>query len=687
MSLSAPAEGSVSNPLWKISSIFLIAISLSIGWGIRGDFGHESGAWIPGALTAIAVCVLSRREDWQQRIPYCALFGGLGWGFGGSISYMFPMSFADSGQWETVLYGYFTLFFEGGLWAGVGAAGIVLPLVMNRDRLTRMCRPFLCVLIAMIVNQLTLSYVADFFDPEAAAASRAGVLERHKGPLYWMDTDWMSALWALVGVCLYDLCSRRFSKAWLLVLLAGVGAAGGWAVQKGLDSAAMTPKLVEAVVIPQGDPSAVDPKTHEPLNIDPAQMMTNWPQFFNRYPQHVGWWLGMILGIGVYFFLCGEWKDDSGLFAYMAIGWWIAFLLMPVFGSIFLRDYGGFRMTPPRGDNWAGVTGVIVGASLYALRANMGPVAYAAAMNFILGGIGFSTVKIVRQMLLLPGNSELLRAEYFKSGTEPPEEVLNLIKSWSHYHSANWHSMLEQSHGFCHGVATAITMALLWRHLKTVDNEPRTRRWTEAVAIGLTLFFLTYVNVVKNVAEWTKKEHQLVPPMMKAPLMEWMNLSAATWFNLAWCAMALACVGLMFLHLRRPLAIVPAKWAGKGQLIYILLLWIMVIADFERSLNGFHESRLVTEWVIIINASIATFLIVALPGPPVSSSFTDRSGYFLRVFAILAIGVPVALAIMTGYAALQYKYYKGVKLGTAHYRFGPEALWRIKPILRDKQHQ
>jgi hypothetical protein len=246
---------------------------------------------------------------------------------------------------------------------------------------------------------------------------------------------------------------------------------------------------------------------------------------------------------------------------------------------------------------------------------------------------------------------------------------------------------LEQSQGFLHGVATAITMALLWRKVKQFPDEPRTRRWTEAIAIGLTLFFLTYVNVVKNVAEWTKADHQLVPPMMKAPLIEWINLSATTWFNLAWCAMSFACVGLLFTHLRRPLAIVPAKWLGKGQLIYILLLWIMVIADFERSLNGFHESRLVTEWVIIINASIATFLIVALPRSADAVQVHEPTSFLRPSLVVLLLGIPVALLIMTGYASLQYKYYGGVKLSTAHYRFGPNALWREKPILKNKKHQ
>ena len=86
------------NPLLAPAAMFLIALSLSIGWGIRGNFGHEAGAMIAGVLSAIAVAVLSGRDDWRNRVAYFALFGGLGWGFGGSIAYMYPISFTESGH-------------------------------------------------------------------------------------------------------------------------------------------------------------------------------------------------------------------------------------------------------------------------------------------------------------------------------------------------------------------------------------------------------------------------------------------------------------------------------------------------------------------------------------------------------------------------------------------------------------
>ena len=84
-------EPQVRNPLLAPSAVFLIALSLSIGWGIRGNFGHEAGAMIAGVLSATAVAILSHRSDWRNRVAYISMFCGLGWGFGGSIEYIYPI--------------------------------------------------------------------------------------------------------------------------------------------------------------------------------------------------------------------------------------------------------------------------------------------------------------------------------------------------------------------------------------------------------------------------------------------------------------------------------------------------------------------------------------------------------------------------------------------------------------------
>src|SRR5215216_2799438 len=128
-----------------VMPIFWVALSLSIGWGIRGNFGHEYGAMIPGALAALAAALLSGREDWQRRSILFGCFGAIGWSFGGSISYMQVIGYTHSGHSATVLYGFANLFVIGFLWAAVGGAASALPTVLTRERLQEFFWPLLLV--------------------------------------------------------------------------------------------------------------------------------------------------------------------------------------------------------------------------------------------------------------------------------------------------------------------------------------------------------------------------------------------------------------------------------------------------------------------------------------------------------------------------------------------------------------
>ena len=110
------------------------ALSLSVGWGIRGNFGHEYGAMIPGALAALSVCLMSGRPDWHAGSADFALFGALGWSFGGSMSYMQVVAYTHSGHSPSVLYGFACLFVIGFLWAAPGGAGTAMPAVAGTRR-------------------------------------------------------------------------------------------------------------------------------------------------------------------------------------------------------------------------------------------------------------------------------------------------------------------------------------------------------------------------------------------------------------------------------------------------------------------------------------------------------------------------------------------------------------------------
>lgn len=663
------------SPLTRPSSLLLVAISLSIGWGIRGNFGHEAGAMIAGGLSALAVALLSERDDWQRRAAYFGLFGALGFGFGGSISYMYPLSFTESGQTASTYYGFFAVFLEGGLWCGLGAAGMALAATMPSDRMTRMFRPLLFVLAAMGLRHWIEAPLEGFLTLTGDAGD--DTWRRHESPLYWFDADWLPAVMALAGVGLFDLVDRarqprqgRLEHPAMLAPFVAACAAAGWAVQR-LGGEPLEQAVRGALVVRLGDLNYVNPETGN--RFQEQQLLTNWPQFFGDYPQHLGWGLGLFAGVVAYFLLTGRFRHDASLFLYLSLGWIGAFLLLPVLGSIWLIDYGGLRVMPPRSDDWAGILGVFVAGAVWAVRHQLRPVAHVMSVAFVLGGIAFASVPMLRYLLRYPGHPWR-----FPDGV--PEHL-------GHYQSANWHSILEQMHGFGLGLAVAVAMAMLWKRSPATSTQPIRERWTLIFSVAFLWFGVGYLNLHKLVGTWVEK--QSIPATLKAPLLDWFELTPLNWFRIAWWTAAAVCVGLMISHQRRRLEIVPASWIGKGQLVYVLFLWMMVIGNLMRAIPGFSDNRMVTEWVLFMNASLATALIIGLPGRPLPESAWQRRLAWPSLASTWAVGLLAASALMCIYAWATLTIYQKDLEGKPwanHKRFGPDAVWRTKPILKQGEH-
>lgn len=702
------------------STVLLTAISLSIGWGIRGNFGHEYGAMIPGCLAAVAVCLLSGREDWRERVPFFAAFGALGWGFGGSISYMQVIAYTHSGHLPSVAYGFFCLFVIGFLWAAMGGAGTAFSAVATREQLTQIVKPICWVFALWLIKKWTVWPLLERWSTDYSA-----VWHRQESPLYWFDADWTEALTALLAVCLYDLWDRRFAKAsplisWTLGLSAAAfglycyfkipgaefqAALNAILLGLGLLAAAITllypivsfyavagavvgavlqflltawgpvrNALLWLLVHPQGDAARYREAAgiHD-LSIGQIEQnfLINWPQFFEDIPQHLGWVFGAIVALVIYFRRHGKFRNGSSLLLYMSVGWVLSFILLPT-----LLNFGGagFRMTPPRSDDWAGILGVFFGASIWFLRNGMAPVAFASWVSGILGGVGFSGAAWLKLMLVALGNPNI-------KGIAP-----ETIEAWSHWQNSNWHSFLEQSYGFINGLAIAVAMGMLAYRKGHTQGDPEQRRWTEPLAVGFVLFLLLYLNIYKNVRVWVESE--CVPAMMQAPLIDSITWSAEAWFNLIWIALSAAGLGLLFLHLRRPIALIPEQWLGKGQLLYLVFLWAIVVANFTRAIPGFTAGRLLTEGAIFLNAIIATLMLLASPREGVRVPAQGLINYDRALMRTIVAGMLTVLLSVSVFTATVHYVYGGEFAGHAgeQRRFGPDALWRTKPILKGGEH-
>ncbi len=716
-------------PALRLSTLLTAGLSLSIGWGIRGNFGHQHGAAFAGCLGAICVCLLSGRQDWHNKVLYFAFFGSIGWGFGATISYMQVIGYTESGHLPSQLYGYGCLFLIGFLWAALGTAGTALAAAADKDRLSAFFKPILFVFAAWLLLDLIEDPVAALIQP---AAKFDGTWERHKNPLYWFDANYLPAFFALLAAGVYDLTDRREKNGWWLPVYGIGGALAGAAIQFLLRTAGWENRLASALTYTLGDPSYTNPQTGAPA-FDPANFLNNWPQWFNDYPQHIGWVIGLVAGITFYFLRMGKFRQGSSLIVYMAAGWLIFFLAFPVLGSLFFTKFGGIRMTPPRSDDWAGITGVFAGTILWLRRNDYLSVAWASVIGGTIGGLGFSGIQWIKQVMMAPGNPRILAAKGILPGSPAYEST---VAAWANWQHQNWHSFLEQSYGFVNGIAVAVALGWLairlpmqtnaqtqWLQMDRSGGKPLEKgglkesgRWTLAAAAIFVLLVIPYVNLLKNVDSWSNQlkpeiwlqtitgpdgSVQSVPAQWdfpyigRLPGVHFLHLSPEGWFDLTWLLMLGCFIVLLRRHMRKPLTLVPADWAGKGQLLFLILLWVMVIGNFERALPGWSPSRLLTEWVITVNAILTTGLILLLPGnqanaPEMVLTGNDAyRGLYKRswVWAVSVVLVASVFFTLSNRLIYQYPPYDQMDIKHIQTRFGPDANWRTKPILKNAEHK
>ena len=529
-------------PAYSLLAVLFVALSLSIGWGVRGNWGHEYGAMIPGALAAMAAVLVSGRDDWYRRIGFFAFFGALGWSFGGSISYMQVIAYTHSGHSLSVLYGFTGLFLIGFIWAAFGGAGTALPAFLDRQKLTELLIPIFVVFVAWAAQDLFFNvYLGGLEDQVAAGTLTEQQFDDQTAWIDWHDTDWIAVVVAAAAV------------------------------------------LVLAVV-----------------------------------RSRICWGTSLVL--------------------HMCAGWWIGFTLLTV-GL-------GLRMTPPRGDNWAGALGMLIGMYVFLYRRREWGITWTSLIAGLFGGLGFSGATLIKLVLVYPGFQQRL----FGHGVE-----------------TNWHSVLEQTFGFISGIGIALAMAYLSTRVARVHEDPPVRRWAEPLTVLFVVLVVSYVNIVKNLeAVWLKN----------GTIAETLSgFSAYFWFRLGYLALAVAIAAPLVMYWRgRSVEILPASRLGKAQLLYVVFLWWIVIGNLVRTVP-FAEQRLITEGVIHVNACLCTLLALLLPSREraVEGQFeADMLAPLKRFAASLAL---VVMITVVAEFLLVRTLWGDTFAGHAgkHIRFGPNA--------------
>ncbi len=229
---TAAKAGSRSDLAWWQPVLFG-ALAGGLGWGIRGQYGHETGAMIAGSLVALVLALLFCRDAPSLPVARAVAWATVAIGFGGSMTYGQTVGLTHDpalvGHWDALWWGLLGLALKGGLWIGFAGAFLGMGLGGVRYRAGELLVLMLALLALFFLGCRWLNQPFDpahrilpqiYFSadwrwlPEAALKPRPEV--------------WGGMLAALIGVVAYAGGYRRDRLALNLALWAVLGGAIGF---------------------------------------------------------------------------------------------------------------------------------------------------------------------------------------------------------------------------------------------------------------------------------------------------------------------------------------------------------------------------------------------------------------------------------------------------------------------------
>lgn len=109
-----------------------------MSWGIRGQYGHETGAMIAGLLVSLTLVFLFCRTATAATVVRIVAFSTIAMGFGGSMTYGQTIGLTQEpslvGNWSAFRWGMLGLAIKGGLWIGFAGAFLGMGLGGARYR-------------------------------------------------------------------------------------------------------------------------------------------------------------------------------------------------------------------------------------------------------------------------------------------------------------------------------------------------------------------------------------------------------------------------------------------------------------------------------------------------------------------------------------------------------------------------
>ena len=159
-------QANIRNFIFPVVAVLLTALAAGTGWGIRGQFGHETGAMIAGALASLTLVMLFVPQATSLAGARAAAMMTVAIGVGGSMTYGQTIGLTHDkelhGHWEAFRWGMAGLFMKGSIWIGFG--GVFLGMGLGGKRYSVL--EILALVLGMVgMMFLGISLINSPFEP------------------------------------------------------------------------------------------------------------------------------------------------------------------------------------------------------------------------------------------------------------------------------------------------------------------------------------------------------------------------------------------------------------------------------------------------------------------------------------------------------------------------------------------
>lgn len=205
-----------------------------MGWGIRGQYGHETGAMIAGLLVCLVIGLTLCRNASSLAVARAVALGTIAMGFGGTETYGQTVGLTHDpelvGNWPAFYWGMLGLSIKGAVW--IGFCGLFLGMGLGGTRYTAL-EMLAVMLIGLVAYKAGVWLLNSPFDPA----------NKQLPAMYFSATwDWFpnkddpkprrevwGGLWfAFLFIMAYTRLFRRDGLGWRLGLWGLLGGALGF---------------------------------------------------------------------------------------------------------------------------------------------------------------------------------------------------------------------------------------------------------------------------------------------------------------------------------------------------------------------------------------------------------------------------------------------------------------------------